>query len=152
VFDVAHQGDAASVLLTRGKVLVEAPSGRTLMSPGDRIQFRQGRMSADRPDLDVLTAWHSGRMMFENQTLSEAVAALNHYNRRPLVIADSRVGDLRISGLYKASDGAGFALSISSLLPVAVKVLPDKVVLSARPPARPLPNPRATPVGRQISN
>ncbi|HEY4030073.1 MAG TPA: FecR domain-containing protein [Caulobacteraceae bacterium] len=141
VFDVTHQGQTASVLLTRGKVLVEAPSGRALMSPGDRIQFRHDAMSADRPPIDALTAWHVGRVVFENETLAQAVAELNRYNQRPLVIADSRVGLLRISGVYKANDGAGFAVSVSNLLPVSVDVRPDRVVLSARPAGAANPQP-----------
>lgn len=136
VFDVAREreGEAASVILTRGKVLVEAPAGRQLMSPGDRVQFQQGRMSADRPRLDTLTAWQAGRVVFENQTLSQAVVELNRYSRRPLVISDARLAGLRISGSYEAGDAAGFAVSVSTLLPIAVDLLPDRVVLTSRAP------------------
>jgi len=132
VFDVWRGPGETSVLLTEGKVILRDGEDSRLMAPGDRVVFRGDQVIADRPALETQTAWQTGRAVFESQPLSEVVAELNRYSRRPLVLADRKVAGMRISGTYKVGDVGAFAVSLSRLLPVEVTTLPDRVVLQAR--------------------
>ena len=136
-FDVARHGDEMSVTMVEGKVVVHQPGqavrDRTVIA-GDRL--RLGRvpddMRQDRPDVLAATAWQGGRAVFDNTPLNEAIAELNRYDRRQLVIADPAVGDLRISGSYETGASEAFASSIAELLPVAVSHQPGEIVLNRK--------------------
>ena len=62
-FDIVRDGERASVLLTHGKVLLESAAGPRMMSPGERFSFDKEKIAEDRPDLDSVTAWQSGRRL-----------------------------------------------------------------------------------------
>lgn len=135
-FDVAREGNNVSVVLVEGKVVVrrapvEGPS--ETLEPGDRVTFRPDALARqDRPDLSAVTAWHTGQAVFDDDTLSEAVAELNRYQRRPLVIADASVGAMRISGSYRTGNSEAFAKSVSALLPINVSETPSQIILRER--------------------
>ena len=76
-------------------------------------------------------AWRDGRLAFFEDSLLEAVAEMNRYTRRPIVILDPQVGQMRISGNYSVGDAEAFAVSLSVLLPVSVGLEKDRVTLRA---------------------
>lgn len=136
-FDVARDGDRMSVTMVEGKVIVHQPGhavrDRTLIA-GDRL--RLGRAPADtkqdRPDVLAVTAWQSGRAVFDDTPLSEAIAELNRYDRRQLLIADPAIADLRISGSYQTGASEDFANSIAELLPVDISHRSGTIVLNGK--------------------
>ena len=137
-FDVERHADAVSVVLMHGRVAIRredaAPSAppTTVLQPGDRVVVSTAAPPRhDRPDLARLTAWQSGRAVFDNEPVAQAVAEMNRYSRRPIVIADPAVGALRVSGVYSTGDTEAFARSLSTLLPVEVSVESERVTLSA---------------------
>jgi transmembrane sensor len=137
-FDVQHADENVSVTLERGRVFVrpasDADGHAYALVPGDRIAFASGTQPRqDRPDLALAMAWRTGRLGFDRETLSHAVAEMNRYGGLPLVIADPAIANLQISGLYSAGDSADFARSIALLLPVSVDVETSRVVLTAAP-------------------
>ena len=143
-FDVTRDDAAVTVLLVEGRVAVEPVGngpglGRSMMTAGDRATFlADGRVNRDRPDMAKLTAWQSGRLVFDNDTLASAVSHMNRYSRRPLVLGDPAVGQLLISGIYNAGDVEAFATSISMVLPIEVVAASSSLTLmSARPPPVP---------------
>lgn len=131
-FDVANYGERASVVMTSGRVLLEAAGARRLISRGERLSFNGNRFVQDQPDLDGLTAWQSGRALFDNQPLKDVVREMNRYSRRPIVLASADLGEMRVSGAYETSDLEGFAVSVATLLPLSVQPRPDRLVLARR--------------------
>jgi len=107
------------------------------MAPGDRLIFTAAstRARQDHPDIARETAWQSGRLIFENDTLQSAAAELNRYTRDPLVIADEQAAQMRISGVFRTGDSEAFARSVALLLPVTVDASGDRIVLSSRTPS-----------------
>jgi transmembrane sensor len=57
-------------------------------------------------------AWTSGRLSFDGETLTEAVHEFNRYNRRHIAIADPAIAQLRIGGLFDATDPESFATTL----------------------------------------
>jgi transmembrane sensor len=131
-FDVARYGDRASVVMTSGKVLLETAGARRLITRGERVSFDRNSLVQDQPDLNTLTAWQSGRALFDNQPLEDVVREMNRYSRRPIVLASADLGEMRVSGAYATSDLEGFAVSVATLLPLSVQTLPDRLVLARR--------------------
>lgn len=139
-FSVASEGERMSVVLEEGRVVVRSPARKTpddaddvSMLPGDRLMFAgsTGKAVEDRPDLAKLNVWQTGRLAFEDETLFAAVAEINRYSRRTIEVEDARSAGLRISGVYRADDPAGFARSIGLLLPVEVEDRGDRILIRA---------------------
>ena len=61
-------------------------------------------------------AWKRSEAFFEDAALPDAVAEMNRYNRTPIVLLDGLdQAGLRVSGLYRIGDSAGFASAIAAL-------------------------------------
>jgi transmembrane sensor len=143
-FDVSKDGVVVSVLHERGSPLaVEAaesrgaPSARDLLA-GERVVFAADTVvREDRPVLSQAIAWRYGRLAFFGEPLSQAIAEMNRYTRRPIVIADPEVARMPISGNYSVGDTEAFATSLSVLLPVKIEPAASQVTLRLRSaPAR----------------
>jgi transmembrane sensor len=100
-----------------------APSSRRSVS----VELRAGQQLAALPQQPVriapaniarVTAWTSGQLIFSDEPLSEVVARVNHYSATPIVIADAKIGQERISGVFNTGDIPGFLDIVTQYLPV----------------------------------
>jgi ferric-dicitrate binding protein FerR (iron transport regulator) len=64
---------------------------------------------------------------------------MNRYTRRPIVILDAGIAQMRVSGNYSVGDAQAFATSISVLLPVEVGLERDRITLRAASEAKQRP-------------
>jgi transmembrane sensor len=119
------------VTLIEGKVTVRsAPGARGLapekavqMHAGERVRLKGTRGSSvdavpsvDRPNLEQVVAWKRSEAVFDATLLSDAVAEMNRYSRTPIVLLDtSELANLRVSGIYRTGDVAGFANAAAAL-------------------------------------
>jgi len=69
-------------------------------------------------DIQRVTAWTNGQVIFDNESLSSVVARVNRYTRTQVVISDPKVGAMRISGVLNAGDVNGFVDIVTHYLPV----------------------------------
>lgn len=137
-FDVSRDGALVSVLLEEGPLQIAHESAdagiaapRTI-TPGQLVVFAEGKLvREERPAMERAVAWRYGRLAFFEESLVEAVAAMNRYTRRPIVIVDEEVAQMHISGNYSVGDPQAFATSISELLPVEVGVERSRITLRA---------------------
>jgi transmembrane sensor len=63
-------------------------------------------------------AWETGQLSFDDEPLGLAIEQVNRYSKNKLVIADRRIADMRISGLFTAGDTQAFLDGVSSLSPI----------------------------------
>lgn len=134
-FDVTRQKGQFCVLVTHGEVAVFDPhrSGKQLVEKGARVTLANADAAPriDKPDLARVTAWQHGRAVFDNDTLADAVAEMNRYSRRPIVIEGEAAKTMHVSGVYSTGDTEAFAKSLSTLLPLDVQLAPDQVTITA---------------------
>lgn len=134
-FDVTRQKGELCVLVTSGEVAVFDPrlSGKQLVKKGARVTLADTTVAPkrDKPDLARVTAWQQGRAVFDNDTLADAVAEMNRYSRRPIVIEGQAAKTMHVSGVYSTGDTEAFAKSLSTLLPLEVQLAPDQVTITA---------------------
>ena len=117
--DLRRDGDAVALTAIQGSARIDAPGAPVSLSPGSRIAMGTGRPDKlDRPELDDLIAWQSGRLAFRDETLANAAIEMNRYTTRALVIADQQAAAMRVSGVYRVGDPEAFARSLALLLPV----------------------------------
>ena len=90
-------------------------SGARYASGGDSVVLGRGAWEIKHETSDYMArkfAWTSGRISFEGETLAEAVHEFNRYNRRHLTIADPAIAQLRVGGLFDATDPESFAATL----------------------------------------
>jgi transmembrane sensor len=125
-------GDIVSVALVEGQVTVHPDAKRTsgneasalTLKPGDRWR-RFGpaegsdaspTVEVDRPRMESVVAWKRNEAMFDDIDLADAIKELNRYNRTQIVlVGDASLGKLRVSGVYRTGDTAGFARAVATL-------------------------------------
>jgi len=115
-----------------GRILAHVTAGETFAMNADG-QVRHEAGQTDRIGREL--AWRQGKVAFAGETLAEAVAELNRYNRQQVEIADPRVAAIHVGGYFRATDPQGFAQALEQSFQVEAEVTADAIVLRARPSA-----------------
>lgn len=147
-FDV-HRGvsNAVRVEVEQGVVQVSGGPG----GQGPAVTLRAGQTAlADARGLavGVLTssslagAWRQGRLAYDDAPLSEVVADLNRYSRRPLAIGSPAAARLKVTAAFDVAQADRFVAELPRVLPV--RLVPDgrrgRVLVAAGPGRAPEPH------------
>ena len=141
---VAAVGTAFSVHLTdAGPEILVTEGVVEAWKAGDelhKLSVRAGEaasLPADAPtvvpervtvaSIERALAWRDGKIDLDGDTLASAVEAFNRYNSRLLVIADARLANRRIYGLFRADDPVAFARAIGISLQASVSVRTEEI-------------------------
>lgn len=145
----SNESDSLSVLLIEGTVTLQAlpkdrsdglaPAAMVSMQPGERVRLSRALESSiatnvekDRPRIESVMAWKRSEAIFDDVSLSEAVAELNRYDRTPIVlVGGASLGDVRVSGVYRTGDTAGFARDVATLHGLVLRERPGRLELAA---------------------
>lgn len=116
-FEVSQVAGAADVALYEGSVELrdsagaQAPARRLgVLVPGQQARLSAGRMQMRATTVTAGTqpAWLSGRLVFSDTPLAEAVAEFNRYSTNRVELADPALGAQRVSGVFRGDDVDGF--------------------------------------------
>jgi len=126
-FNVWMYEDQVKVNLVEGSVLVTSNtqlSGDGLrLGPAMQARYKHGD---DMPQIsqtyasDTSLAWRNGKLVLDNLALSEALPLINRYLDKPLMLADSATGSIRVGGIYNVKELNSFASSMPKVLPVFI--------------------------------
>jgi len=72
-----------------------------------------------------LTAWRSGKLVFNNASLGEVAAEVSRYRDKPLTVSNPAVASLRLTSVFKSDNTDALLKALPSILPVAVRTLAD---------------------------
>jgi transmembrane sensor len=129
-FDVRLDPDRIEVVLLEGKVAIDHASPSLLetlnirkahveLKPGQKLVAALGEpVAITDTNAQRATSWRQGWVVFENETVGDAVTELNRYSDRPIVVSDEAVRKLRLSGVFRVGQPDRFVLIIQELLPV----------------------------------
>lgn len=117
-FDVRLDGDAVRVTLMQGRVQVRgADGGLAELDPGQAVVADRHRVS--RPaavNAGAVASWTTGRLTFSGVPLRDAVAEVNRYSSRKVVLdAPEAVAEELVSGQFVAGDVENFVAGAQSL-------------------------------------
>ncbi|MHC9085578.1 FecR family protein [Luteimonas sp. RIT-PG2_3] len=143
-FDVRVDAAGLHLVMVEGRVDVDSVRRIGL----DRLLARKPRISlgageqlhadavngirVSQADVDRAISWREGRLIFRNDPLESAVAEVNRYSRRQLVIEDPRLAGLRISGVFSTARPDNFVLALSTYHPVVARPLADGTLALVR--------------------
>lgn len=88
-------------------------------------------------DVKREVSWRHGQVVFENERLDAAVAEMNRYSRRRVVLSDARLASLKISGAFNTGDTGTFVEALTVYFPIERSQRDDDaIVLKPRMPTR----------------
>lgn len=143
-FDVRVSDRDFAVTLIEGRVSVEpaAQQGatrpvalRTELSPGEQLVVVAAAPAPQirKADTKRAISWRDGQVIFQNDLLVDALAEINRYGGRRILLADESLGDLRISGAFNTGNASGFVATLTSYFDVRVVESDDqRIVLGTR--------------------
>lgn len=135
-FNVRRAGERVVVAVAEGIVKVEAPAPRgappshAQLSVGQQLSINttDGSSSMQVLDADGIAAWREGLLQYRGEPLPLVIADVTRYSGYDIVIADSAVAELRITGTVFANDVGSWLQSLEAALPVRVIRAPDGTV------------------------
>lgn len=136
-FDVKRAPRAVHVAVREGLVEVvqtadgdggpdDAPTAdRRMLAAGQRVVAPAGAPLSDvlAADLDVLGAWRTGQLSYENARLGEIVADLNRHSDRQIRLTAPELADIRLTTAFRTSQ-------IDAVLDVLAASQPIEVIRS----------------------
>ena len=127
-FDVRRDLSQTRVAVEQGTVKVQGQGPDVVsLTAGLGTQINaQGQVAAAYTvNPAELTAWRSGKLVFNNASLSEVAAEVSRYRDKPLTVANDNVGHLRLTSVFKSDNTDALLKALPSILPVAVRTLDD---------------------------
>jgi transmembrane sensor len=145
-FNVHRRADRVVVAVVEGHVIVEPRGGilpvalmRELRSGYEPVSLKAGQQAtADYggvdtavplPDPAAPVAWTTGRLAFRLEPLRYVLEDINRYARKPLVIGDERIAELRITGTVMGDNVDAWATSLEYSLGIEATEEVDRIVL-----------------------
>lgn len=130
-FNVRRDADRVAVAVESGSVEVAGGAwwNRDVRRLGaaQAVQVASsGRASeVSAANVDTMTAWRQGKVVFDAAPLEAIVAEMNRYRAQPVRLRASSLRSLRVAGVFSTDDPDAFLDVLPSLAPVTVLRLPD---------------------------
>ncbi|MGP1717582.1 MAG: FecR family protein [Methylophilus sp.] len=125
VFNIARWDHAFIATVLEGEVELQTGDHQLRLTSGQSLKVSDlGFGVPYEANMDMVTAWQTGKIIFNRTALKEAVANIQRYIKEPIQL-DSRVEDLLITGIYDVSSVGQLIDSMDSMFPVKVVRLSD---------------------------
>lgn len=136
-FSVRRDAGELRVVVTEGTVRLQSAQGTarkpsSLLPAGSVAQIAGGTellRSIAVADAEQMLEWREGLLVFHDTTLREAAAEFNRYNARKIVVADDRVGALRIGGHFRWDNADAFVRLLERGFPVRAEIDAERILL-----------------------
>lgn len=138
VFDVRLASGELRVTLAEGSVAVRPVhpsrgSTQQILKPRQQLVEIAGNALPElrTVDTDKALSWAGGQVFFEDEPLASAIDEMNQYSQLKIAV-DPAVADLRINGMFRTSNQAGFLEALQVALPVEVRREPGGRIFISR--------------------
>ncbi|OLS62798.1 hypothetical protein PSEMO_23590 [Pseudomonas putida] len=111
VFSVRRLGNVPRVVVARGEA-----------------RIGEQRLAAS-PDAQAQTAWQRGKLIFNGRPLREVIAELERYQQGSILISNSQLGALPVSGVFDLNDPHDLLRTLEQRYDLKVTYLPWLAVL-----------------------
>lgn len=118
--------------LTSKEVSASGDDGQLLLKAGKTATFstRDTVIAAVvESDVKEFQDWRLGQIRFDRESLIKVVAELNRYSNRKVLIEDSTIVELEVSGVFQLDKFDQFLQGINAVLPVEVVKFSDRYVI-----------------------
>lgn len=122
-FNVWKYDDQVRVMLLEGSVKITSDASHSGLSltPGMQASYNLGdaqpQLQAFSPH-DPALAWRTGKLILDNLPLVDALPLINRYLSKPVMLADTGTGNIRIGGIYDIHEVTHLVSSLPKVLPI----------------------------------
>jgi transmembrane sensor len=108
--------------------------GRMFLAAGEQgiIDSRGTLARTANPNIAAVTAWTQHQLVFKGTALRQVAAEFNRYNLRRLVIGDSQLGELKITGTFSSTDPTSFIRFLEARPDIVVTQTGNETLVSRR--------------------
>ncbi len=143
-FDVHVEPHETKVTLIEGQIEVKrvngtalfpvTPEARKLTAGEQLVAVRERPFLVRVADVEETVSWREGRVVFADEPLAEVLEEINRYSTRKVVLGDSDLAALRVSGVFRPGSADRFVAALEVGFPVKAELdaRRDVVVLTAR--------------------
>jgi transmembrane sensor len=71
--------------------------------------------------LSSVLAWRDGAVVFDGESLSDAIAEIGRYTDARIIVNDPQVAALRVGGRYRTGDVQAFFDALQMAFPVSIR-------------------------------
>ena len=109
-FDVSLQREQARISVSEGRVRIvsDAGEGRLVADvrsgQSARVDYLDHEVSVTHEDVETMTAWWQGRIVFRDEPLRDVADRFNRMNVVRLHVQDEAAGALRLTGNLRVND------------------------------------------------
>ena len=142
-FNVNYRKSAVDVIVSEGKVKVytgldhlptapqlnadvshNPPGQDVLLLAGEGAHYQEKTVTKQqlpKQQLEKALAWQSGALLFEGETLEQAIREISHYTNQQLVIIDPAIRQTRVGGRFKTDDINQLLASLAKSLNIKIE-------------------------------
>lgn len=121
-FNVRLRPSLIEVTVTKGAVYVRCGEHKADRVPaGVGVVLQPRSFALTRLDSRIIsqrTAWRRQMVELNDETIEQAANEFNRYRAAPILIGDSRVSSLRLSGRFRTNDSRRFLSVLQQSLPI----------------------------------
>lgn len=88
-------------------------------------------VAAASEEIDKALAWRTGQLVFDGDTVAEAVAEFNRYNIRKIELSDAGLGREKMIGRFRTNEPDAFAHAVATLTDSRAEISADRIILSS---------------------
>ncbi|MGH8612686.1 MAG: FecR family protein [Gammaproteobacteria bacterium] len=112
----------------------DGPSATRQLRAGERLSYSDaGHQSRRQPvDVDALLAWRRGELVFHDRPLTEVIEELQRYHPSRIRLLDERLGQARVSGVFKIGDVHTILSALAVTLGAKVNWVAEDAYLTER--------------------
>jgi transmembrane sensor len=117
-FDITLENAHVDVTVTEHRVAVSSGGQTVLVAEGQQSSFDAGSPASSPvpADIDSVTAWRRGNLIFVDKPLGEVVTTLGRYHHGYVLIPDPALRKLRVTGRFYATDPLGAISTLEASL------------------------------------
>lgn len=130
-FSVRRDGSRLTVVVRDGQVQFTGDHPPLLLQADQRVDYQAGQplYAQQKVDATSQTAWQRGKLIFNGRPLDEVIAELERYQHGRILVSDSQLAALAISGVFDLRDPQGSLHALEQRYPLKVTYLPFLAVL-----------------------
>lgn len=120
VFNISKWEQSFVTTVLEGEVELHTGDQQTRLIASQSIVVSGGKAGIPYlAEMDAVTAWYSGKILFNKTPLKDAIASIQRYRKAPIQL-DPRVENMLITGIYDVSKVEQLLDSMDTMFPVKV--------------------------------
>ncbi|MFT4172325.1 MAG: FecR domain-containing protein [Rhodocyclaceae bacterium] len=129
-FDVRHAAGRTCVTCTRGRVRIDHPAGQRVLERGHQAIYERAALDVSQPgDLEDISAWRRGELVFRKTPLPTVVDEINRYRKGRVVLVGETLRGKTVTARIRIPDIETALVQIQYTFDLRARALPAGILI-----------------------